>query len=159
MNLKTFEAFTQRLLDEVWSVLLAANKEYADEQDKLSNFRRIREALKRNPRMVDLMLSDVVRTFMAKHTDSIISGISIREPMRGRIVDLIGYAILLAAAEEEEGEPLDETYEPVPESEIFHLVREAKPEPSAPLCGFGYKHTGHYGAKDDDYFYYPGELP
>ena len=70
-------------------IMLQARREYASDEDPLQNFTQRAACLGLTPRQV--LLSD-----MLKHVISMCKGVSLREPMRGRIIDAINYMRLLA---------------------------------------------------------------
>lgn len=105
MNNEQLMKFFDVLLDECRSTLSIAAREYAEMEGRFSNFERSALALKRNPRLLHITRGDVARVFLQKHIDSIMGGVSIREAMRGRIVDAINYLVLLGAMESEEAKP------------------------------------------------------
>ena len=79
-----------------------ADKEYATEDDKLSNFKRQAE-------MQGIEPLQVAVTFFLKHVFSIARGVSLREPMSGRIYDAINYLHLINALMLEVGDEAEAT--------------------------------------------------
>lgn len=98
----TFEDF-DKLFDEFFKecrdVGEKKGKEYSHSEDRLGNFKRIAEELEIDPRLVCYI-------YMKKHWDSITSYTKIGrelsdEKIRGRLKDLVVYAILYLAIDKE----------------------------------------------------------
>ena len=88
----TFLEFQADLDDEGHNILRAACQEYASEVDRLQNF-NVRAG------MLGLTPRQVLTNDLGKHILSIFKGVSLREPMRGRIIDAMNYLRLLAYME------------------------------------------------------------
>ncbi len=91
MNLQDFMGLIERFDDTCNTTLGIANKEYALEEEKFNNFKTIATILRCTPRLKDIEPQDVALVFLMKHLISIMGGISIREDMRGRYVDVVNY--------------------------------------------------------------------
>jgi hypothetical protein len=98
------EAVMERVFDEIRAVRAAGQKEYAhDEDNAFANFQRAGADL-------GLDQKEVLWIFAMKHRDGVASYIkghrSQREDVRGRVMDLIMYLILLwGMVEAETGSP------------------------------------------------------
>lgn len=92
-----FLDYVNNTFEKCHKILQQAMQEYANEDERFSNFIRTANELKRNPRLKDIKGRDIGVIFLKKHLDSIISGISIREDIQGRIVDAINYLLLIGA--------------------------------------------------------------
>jgi hypothetical protein len=94
MNHVALQAYTQNLLRESAEILTGKGREYAGDDDRLSNFKRGAAATGVSPETVCLI-------YLTKHLDSIMSyvrdGKEGSEPIQGRIADLLNYTILLGA--------------------------------------------------------------
>lgn len=77
-----------RLIQRCFAIMEMADGEYASAADKFANFKWQAEAEGRTPEQVAI-------TFLLKHIRSLVRGISIREPMEGRICDIINYVLLI----------------------------------------------------------------
>jgi len=94
MNFETFDKFQAGLLAEVTKMRDTKGKEYAHDQDRFANFRRLAEQLG----IPDYQVGWV---YAVKHIDSIASYMKTgqtfsSEQIRGRFVDLITYLTLIA---------------------------------------------------------------
>lgn len=99
MNFETFDKFQAELLAEVTKMRDTKGKEYAHDQDRFANFRRLAEQLG----IPDYQVGWV---YAVKHLDSIASYMKTgqtfsSEQIRGRFVDLITYLTLIAGMVEE----------------------------------------------------------
>ena len=73
-------------------ILDTANKEYARDDDKFNNFHVTAMILSNmNPRLKDIRAEDIALIFMLKHLFSVTKGVSLREGMEGRYLDLLNY--------------------------------------------------------------------
>jgi len=77
---------------DAYAVLANARQEYASDVDWLENFNVIATILGVAPR-------EVLLVYLMKHITSICKNTSLREPMRGRIIDAMNYLRLLALME------------------------------------------------------------
>lgn len=84
-----YKEFFDTLSHDCDTIMLQARQEYASDEEPLQNFFRRATCLGLSPRQV--LLSD-----MLKHVLSMCKGVSLREPMRGRVIDAINYMRLLA---------------------------------------------------------------
>jgi hypothetical protein len=87
-----YKEFLDTLSQDCDAIMLQARQEYASDDDPLQNFERRAAYLGLTPRQV--LLSDLL-----KHVISMCKGVSLRESMRGRIIDGINYMRLLALME------------------------------------------------------------
>ena len=87
-----FKEFQLELDHEGHTIMEAAHQEYASEADRLQNF-NLRAG------MGGLTPRQVLTNDLGKHILSIFKGVSLREPMRGRIIDAMNYLRLLAYME------------------------------------------------------------
>mgnify|MGYP001564614031 CR=1 FL=1 len=94
MDKESFYAYAHEVIDKCFAIMEAADKEYASDADKFANFKWQGEAEGRTPEQIGI-------TFMLKHVRSLSRGVSIREPMEGRICDIINYALLIGGMREE----------------------------------------------------------
>lgn len=95
MNLVQFESYCADVLHKVMETMRIANKEYARDEDKFDNFNRIAEQLRRSKHLKNVTNVDVAKVYLLKHIDSLVKGVSIREPIEGRITDCIAYLLLM----------------------------------------------------------------
>ena len=95
MNQEEFVTYAREITDKVIATMSLANKEYAREGDKFDNFNRIAAQLRRNPDLANVTNVDVAKVYLLKHIDSLIGGVSLREPMEGRLIDIIAYVLLI----------------------------------------------------------------
>ncbi|SRR6266849_244534 len=79
-----------------YAVLALAQQEYASKGDRFENFRKIAT-------LCGLSVRHVILIFLTKHLISIEKGVSLREDMKGRYVDVMNYLRLLYAWDIEEG--------------------------------------------------------
>ena len=105
MSPKTFRAISEKLFQDCLELQAQGHSEYAGGEDVFGNFNRLAQGL-------HLTREKVFAVYAAKHWDGILSWVdghrSQREPVQGRIKDLIVYLCLLhAMAEVEEEEPRD----------------------------------------------------
>lgn len=91
MNLKDFLSLIDAFDTKCYDTLAIANKEYAHEDEKFNNFMTIAGLLRCNPRLKEIQPQDVALVFLMKHLVSIMGGVSIREDMSGRYVDVCNY--------------------------------------------------------------------
>ena len=102
MKIETRQKLAQDIFKECLEVLEKKGKDYSGSDDCLSNF-------KRNAERLGLTKYQIMLVYMAKHFDSICNAIKAdpespkaeSEPIRGRIVDLINYAVIFYALMEE----------------------------------------------------------
>jgi hypothetical protein len=80
----------QELDDDAYRVLTEARQEYASDHDIFAGFCKIAEVCELTPRQVIVVL-------MTKHLLAIEKGVSLRESMRGRYIDVMNYLRLLYA--------------------------------------------------------------
>lgn len=85
---------------EAYELMHKSEIEYGSSKDRLRNFNAIGEFLERPAR-------EVLLVFFMKHVLSISTGISLREPMRGRVIDAMNYLRLLVLMEHLEGQDED----------------------------------------------------
>ena len=97
MKKESFYAYARRLIDECFFIMERADLEYASDDDKFANFKWQADAEGRTPEQVAI-------TFFLKHVRALSRGVSIREPMEGRICDIINYALLIAGMRREQEE-------------------------------------------------------
>jgi hypothetical protein len=94
----TFDEFMEycRSLDKQSEMtLLAANMEYATDENKFENFEGIADFMRRfNPRLSQITAVDVAMIYKLKHDISMMRG-SIREPMQNRVLDSLNYTKLI----------------------------------------------------------------
>ena len=81
--------FFEGLDRQAYAVLMNAEKEYASCSDSLENFHTVAT-------MLSLPSRTVACVYLMKHVNSICKGVSLREGMRGRIVDAMNYLRLIA---------------------------------------------------------------
>ena len=81
--------YWDNLDEETYITLTKAQKEYASGSDPFENFEVLGRVLGLPPRKV-------LAVYLLKHVVSLVKGVSLREPLRGRIIDAIGYLKLLA---------------------------------------------------------------
>ena len=82
--------------EEAYALYDKAHQEYATDADRLDNFKTIARLLGLTPRQVLL-------TYFLKHVLSFARGGTIREPMRGRRIDMMNYIRLDELMEQEDG--------------------------------------------------------
>lgn len=99
MNQKEFEALCQQIQRDTTDILILKGREYAGSADRLANF-------KRNAELSGVDPLTVLHVYMAKHWDSFSTFVrdnqkgevgELSEPIRGRLYDLINYAVLAIA--------------------------------------------------------------
>lgn len=95
MHISEIKAMWWDLDDEAYRVMNGALWEYATEEDPLDNFKTIARLLGVTPRQVLLV-------YFLKHVLSFVRGGTIREPMRGRRIDMMNYIRLDELMEQEE---------------------------------------------------------
>ena len=123
MDKQAFYDYANALLVDCFDIMRAADAEYASETDKFANFKWQAEVEGRTPEQVAI-------TFLLKHVRALVRGISIREPMEGRICDIINYALLIAGIRAEE-EPTTEReavvgWTTLAEAQLAEAAREAR---------------------------------
>lgn len=102
---KRLEIMRKFLDTEVLPTLAAKNVEYSQgDDDANANFKRL--AMQLSERGIDKF--DVLFIYMTKHWDALVHWFKRRktvsnETLRGRIVDIIGYLLILIALLEEDG--------------------------------------------------------
>lgn len=89
-----FYDYAHGVVDACFDIMYKADAEYATPQDKFANFKAQALMENRTPEQVAI-------TFMLKHVRSLVNGVSIREPMEGRICDIINYVLLIGGMREE----------------------------------------------------------
>lgn len=96
MDLQTFMTFVRETNKRCEETLRTANREYATEEDKFSNFHVTASILREiNPRLKEIKSEDIAFIFMMKHLFSIAKGISLRESLQGRFDDCHNYLHLI----------------------------------------------------------------
>jgi hypothetical protein len=124
MNYEEFNVFCQQLDKDSYDVMDKAKQEYASNAQRFSNFDHASQRLRRNPRLTYIKPSDVALVFLDKHIDSLMSGISLREDIRGRIIDIINYMKLYAGMIEEENKAeVVPAYDFSEHLERYHKIR------------------------------------
>lgn len=91
MTLQDFLALVDEFDAKCYDTLNVANQEYAHADEKFSNFHTIATLLRCIPRLKSIEPQDVAMVFMMKHLISIMGGVSLREDMSGRYVDVVNY--------------------------------------------------------------------
>jgi hypothetical protein len=81
--------FWEKLDDETYITLVKAQEEYASSSNPFENFEVLGRLLGISPRQV-------LAVYLLKHVVSLVKGVSLREALRGRVIDAIGYLKLLA---------------------------------------------------------------
>ena len=81
--------YWDNLDEETYITLKKAQEEYASGSHPFENFEVLGRVLGIPPRKV-------LAVYLLKHVVSLVKGVSLREPLRGRIIDAIGYLKLLA---------------------------------------------------------------
>ena len=81
--------YWDNLDDETYITLKKAQEEYASCDNPFENFEVVGKILGISPR-------EVLAVYLLKHVISLVRGVSLREPLRGRVIDAIGYLKLLA---------------------------------------------------------------
>ena len=110
MHPNEFEALSKEIDKKGNEILIQANKEYASDEDKLENFKKVAELLKAyRPHLkdvpLDVLAEDVAWVYRLKHVIAQMKDTSIREDMLGRTIDDINYAKLLAGLRKERLQP------------------------------------------------------
>ena len=108
MTNEEFEKLSADLMAECLATLNKKGPEYSGTDDRLANFKRIAEEEQTDPITVG-------RIYQRKHIDAVntfvktlqekgyqAASINLSEPIKGRIVDIINYYILLYALIEEQ---------------------------------------------------------
>jgi hypothetical protein len=103
MNRTEFRRYRRQLLKEAHDIALAKGKDYAGNSDVNANFKQGAENVGTSKYVIWHVYAD-------KHFSAVRSGIKANpnrpevasEPLRGRIIDLINYLILLGAMLEED---------------------------------------------------------
>lgn len=99
MNQTEFEALCEEIQRDTVDILVLKGREYAGSADRLANF-------KRNAALSGVDPLTVLHVYMAKHWDSFSTFVrdtqkgevpELSEPIRGRLYDLINYAVLAIA--------------------------------------------------------------
>lgn len=99
MTWDRYDKLEQVLLDDVRAMGQAKAADYAADDDRLANFKRLAADLTSAERPIEP--TDVLWIYLRKHLDAIRTYIAHRgeneqsEPIRGRIVDAIAYLALL----------------------------------------------------------------
>jgi len=94
MQKEEFYAYTREIIGKCFDIMHKADEEYATPGDKFANFKAQALMENRTPEQVAI-------TFLLKHVRSLVNGVSLREPMEGRICDIINYVLLIAGMREE----------------------------------------------------------
>lgn len=110
-----FYEYAHRVIDKCFAIMEVADKEYASDADKFANFKWQAEAEDRTPEQVGI-------TFMLKHVRSLSRGVSIREPMEGRICDIINYILLIGGMREEAAARDVLSYTPAADSDPYGFL-------------------------------------
>lgn len=113
MTEKDFNVWSRALTDQAFEIMAKANQEYASEEGKFDNFQGIAEFCRRfNPRLKDITPQDVAWVYALKHIISVMKGISLREDLEGRVIDILNYTLMIGGmweadrrAEEVEPDP------------------------------------------------------
>lgn len=99
MNQTEFEALCKEIQRDTVDILVLKGREYAGSADRLANFRR-------NAALTGVEPLTILHVYMAKHWDSFSTFVrdtqsgevpELSEPIRGRLYDLINYAVLAIA--------------------------------------------------------------
>lgn len=99
MNQTEFEALCKEIQRDTVDILVLKGREYAGSEDRLANFRR-------NAALTGVEPLTILHVYMAKHWDSFSTFVrdnqkgevgELSEPIRGRLYDLINYAVLAIA--------------------------------------------------------------
>jgi len=99
MNQTDFEALCKEIQRDTVDILVLKGREYAGSADRLANFRR-------NAALTGVEPLTILHVYMAKHWDSFSTFVrdnqkgeegELSEPIRGRLYDLINYAVLAIA--------------------------------------------------------------
>lgn len=99
MNQTDFEALCKEIQRDIVDILVLKGREYAGSDDRLANFRR-------NAALTGVEPLTILHVYMAKHWDSFSTFVrdtqkgevgELSEPIRGRLYDLINYAVLAIA--------------------------------------------------------------
>lgn len=123
MKSHELKTFATGLYVDCYDTLSKAGKEYAGGTDALDNFKLIASIVGVEPRQVAF-------TYLMKHVISIGKGVSIREGMRGRVVDAINYLYIIAALDKET--EIDQTGDlsPVPDGRVSTVPDPLGQEPT-----------------------------
>lgn len=104
MNQQDFEVLCKEIQRDTVDILVLKGREYAGSEDRLANFRR-------NAALTGVEPLTILHVYMAKHWDSFSTFVrdnqkgeagELSEPIRGRLYDLINYAVLAIALIEDE---------------------------------------------------------
>ena len=98
MRIEERQKIAEDLFKKCKEILLKKGKDYSSQEDCLSNF-------KRNAERLGLTKYQVWLVYFMKHIDSICNSIKYSpeypqvesEPLEGRIIDVINYAVILAS--------------------------------------------------------------
>jgi hypothetical protein len=99
MNQQDFEELCKEIQRDTVDILVLKGREYAGSTDRLANFRR-------NAALTGVEPLTILHVYMAKHWDSFSTFVrdnqkgevgELSEPIRGRLYDLINYAVLAIA--------------------------------------------------------------
>lgn len=95
MTLKEYMELVERFDEMCNETLVVANKEYAHEDSKFSNFDVTAQILRAiSPRLAHIEPQDIAIVMIVKHLLSIGGEVSLRESMEGRYKDLVNYVKL-----------------------------------------------------------------
>lgn len=95
MNAKEFEKHSQDLINHCWKLLFSKCKEYANNEDRLANFKQPTSLFKTNPAKICLMYDSKHIASMVKIADDVDKGIlPSKELLKEKVGDYINYGLL-----------------------------------------------------------------
>ena len=98
MNQEQFEEYSKQVLDHCWEVMFNKSKEYAEDEDRLANFKQPTTLFKTNQAMVCLMYDTKHISSMVKMAQDIDKGIMpSRELLLEKVGDYVNYGLLFYA--------------------------------------------------------------
>lgn len=95
MNASEFEKYSEELIKHCWDLLFSKSKEYANDDDRLANFKQPTSLFKTNPAKICLMYDSKHIASMVKMAEDIDKGIyPTHELLKEKVGDYINYGLL-----------------------------------------------------------------
>ena len=98
MNAEEFEKESKKVIEHCWNLLFSKSKEYANDEDRLSNFRQPTTLFKTNQAKICLLYDSKHIASMAKMAEDVDKGVyPNKDLLLEKVGDYINYGLLFYA--------------------------------------------------------------
>ena len=95
MNAEEFEKYSREVIDHCWNLLFSKSKEYANDVDRLANFKQPTSLFKTNQAKICLMYDSKHIASMVKMAEDVDKGVyPTKELLMEKVGDYINYGLL-----------------------------------------------------------------